>query len=56
LSVWYVDLEGGQWLATVPYALIEAAEQAAESARQAQQACDMLGVVLAQVQELLKDK
>lgn len=35
LSVWYVDLDGGQWLATVPYALIEAAAQAASSAEQA---------------------
>lgn len=37
LSVWYTDLDGGQWLATVPYSLIEAAEQAAQSAALAEQ-------------------
>lgn len=57
LSVWYTDLDGGQWLATVPYALIEAAEQAATSAEEAaqsaalaqqyaQQAADYFGEVL----------
>lgn len=35
LSVWYTDLDGGQWLATVPYALLEAAQQAAASAEEA---------------------
>jgi hypothetical protein len=56
LSVWYTDLDGGQWLATVPYALIEAAdlaaasaEQAAQSAAQAEQAVEQIGEFFSEV-------
>lgn len=56
LSVWYTDLDGGQWLATVPYALIEAADQAAasaeeaaQSAAQAEQAVEQIGEFFSEV-------
>lgn len=56
LSVWYTDLDGGQWLATVPYALLEAAdlaaasaEQAAQSAAQAEEAVQQIGEFFSEV-------
>lgn len=52
LSVWYTDLDGGQWLATVPYALIEAAEQAAASAAEAAASAEQAAALF---QEILID-
>lgn len=55
LSVWYTDLDGGQWLATVPYALIEAADQAAASAEEAAAAAAQAEEAVQQIGEFFSE-
>lgn len=55
LSVWYTDLDGGQWLATVPYALLEAAEQAAQSAQEAAESAEQAEQAVEQIGEFFSE-